>query len=808
MTGSNNCAGPTTISGGTLLFSGAANQTLSGGISGGGALVATGPGTLTVSGTGSYGGGTLIQAGARVILGSALTINSQNQTINQSVLGSGAVTLSGGTLTLPANSGPVAGLACMKLDPYLTPAYGNNVYGNSDNPNFAFKPNMPSGIYPLMGDCGNRWVVAAVADNPPNANLYASRENANDWGNYTGYVYSGTINIPAVSNHSGADYISFLQAAGTGGGNEALYIDGHQVFDASSGVSYTTYSQATTPWLSSGPHSFYYVTYNSTSSSPGGYNFYGEGFAWDLNGDYTTNGTLDPNNPPNGTSYNGLHTQAGFSMPVDPGNGSLFTSQPVNTSGSPLKITSDSVLDVTTSGATTIFTSTLSIGDCKLSVVGGQSAPGSVQINGAVSLTGVAQTTFDVQNNNTLTLYGSISGSNGAGLIKIGSGALVLGNANTYSGATTVNAGTLMLNYSNTLNLTINGGAVATAHGATTTILNPFALTGLSLTSTGGGNSTGAFDCNYAIAGPLNATSNANGNPATINGAVGLQSGNVVFNVARGSQSPPVDLNVTGAIGSNLSGASLTIQGNGITALAGANVAGTLNVGAGAAVIMNANHSLNDCYYLNSPAIQSAASTSTPPSYFNSLSTFQAHLAAMTPSFSGQSNSQGQSAFTMDPNGIEASGFPTAVQANPNDFEAIYTGEINITTAGVYTFGTNSDDGSMIWIDGNNTPVVSNNSFKGEGGGPQQTGTVTLTAGEHQIAIGFYQGGGPYGLQAYYNGPDTSNTMELIPNSVLTAPYSVGSLQGSGNVQWRPASSSAPTTPTKPSAARSPASAA
>ena len=89
MTGSNNYTAPTTISGGTLQFSSAANQTLSGNISGPGALVTLGPGTLTLSGTNSYSGGTQIPAAAKVILGSAITINSRNQTITQSVLGSG-----------------------------------------------------------------------------------------------------------------------------------------------------------------------------------------------------------------------------------------------------------------------------------------------------------------------------------------------------------------------------------------------------------------------------------------------------------------------------------------------------------------------------------------------------------------------------------------------------------------------------------------------------------------------------------------------------------------------------------------------
>ena len=65
----------------------------------------------------------------------------------------------------------------------------------------------------------------------------------------------------------------------------------------------------------------------------------------------------------------------------------------------------------------------------------------------------------------------------------------------------------------------------------------------------------------------------------------------------------------------------------------------------------------------------------------------------------------------------------------------------------MYTFGLTSDDGSMIYIDGKT--VVNNNNDQGENGSttvPHQTGGVTLSAGVHQIAIGFYQGAGGYGL--------------------------------------------------------------
>ena len=51
---------------------------------------------------------------------------------------------------------------------------------------------------------------------------------------------------------------------------------------------------------------------------------------------------------------------------------------------------------------------------------------------------------------------------------------------------------------------------------------------------------------------------------------------------------------------------------------------------------------------------------------------------------------------------------------------------------------------------------------------PNLTGGVTLSSGLHQIAIAYYQQGGGWSLYSFYNGPDTGNVQELIPNSVLT----------------------------------------
>ena len=90
LTGSNSYTGLTTIaSGGTLQFSGAANRTVGSNISGGGALVMAGPGTVTLlTGTNTYTGGTSVNAGT---LEAATTASLPGYN-------SSGVTVAGGTL--------------------------------------------------------------------------------------------------------------------------------------------------------------------------------------------------------------------------------------------------------------------------------------------------------------------------------------------------------------------------------------------------------------------------------------------------------------------------------------------------------------------------------------------------------------------------------------------------------------------------------------------------------------------------------------------------------------------------------------
>ncbi|MEL7311438.1 MAG: galactose oxidase-like domain-containing protein, partial [Pseudomonadota bacterium] len=76
-----------------------------------------------------------------------------------------------------------------------------------------------------------------------------------------------------------------------------------------------------------------------------------------------------------------------------------------------------------------------------------------------------------------------------------------------------------------------------------------------------------------------------------------------------------------------------------------------------------------------------------------------------------------------------------------------FTGTITAAEAADYTFFTSSDDGSQLFIDG--TLVVDNDGLHGV---VQQNGTISLTAGDHDIVVTFFQQGGGQSLSVAWAG--------------------------------------------------------
>ena len=74
-----------------------------------------------------------------------------------------------------------------------------------------------------------------------------------------------------------------------------------------------------------------------------------------------------------------------------------------------------------------------------------------------------------------------------------------------------------------------------------------------------------------------------------------------------------------------------------------------------------------------------------------------------------------------------------------------YTGVINVSVAGVYTFYTRSDDGSKLLING--TEVVDNDGLHGS---RERNGNITLAAGTHTITVLFFENTGGDFLEVNY----------------------------------------------------------
>ena len=91
-------------------------------------------------------------------------------------------------------------------------------------------------------------------------------------------------------------------------------------------------------------------------------------------------------------------------------------------------------------------------------------------------------------------------------------------------------------------------------------------------------------------------------------------------------------------------------------------------------------------------------------------------------------------------------------------------------------FATTSDDGSMLYIDGN--AVVDNNNFQAA---TQATGLADLTPGLHTIDVEYYQGGGGATMDAQWDPTGGTNFVD-IPNSAFGGPVNSLIKTGTGTL--------------------------
>ena len=247
-------------------------------------------------------------------------------------------------------------------------------------------------------------------------------------------------------------------------------------------------------------------------------------------------------------------------------------------------------------------------------------------------------------------------------MVKTGNGILELSAVNSYTGGTTVNAGTLKVSANNGIrgNLTINSGGTVLASGAdntlwsvdATTINSGGTLTGdgsvsthlLSLTLNGGtlassavvGGSSAANWGTFNLDQGVTTTGSDKTSVISAQNVALTQSGGTIFNVASGSTASGIDLLVSGTIADASSVApyttSLIKQGTGVMQMTGANTftkativsAGTLKISGGSLAslttsIQSGATLVNNGTLAGTTTIQSGATVAGNNGTFNNL---------------------------------------------------------------------------------------------------------------------------------------------------------------------------------------------
>ena len=408
---------------GTLIYSGTSNQTLSGIISGAGVLTHNASSRLTLTGNNSYSGNTTINTGT-VEIGSAGRLGGGSYSGN--IANSGTLIYSGTSNQTLSGIISGAGVLTHNASSRLT-LTGNNSYS------------------------GNTAITNGTLEITTNGRLGG--------GNYSGNITnSGQFVLGSNSNQTLSGQISGNGAI-TKNGTGTLTLNGSNNYSGNTTINAGTVVIGNSTGLGASGN----ITFG------GGTLQYGSGITTDIssriknsgsailihtnNNDITFAGTLDSSNS-GGLTKNGTGTLTLAGNSNYSGNTTINTGTVVighaNGAGTGRIVQTDSssLLKFDTIGT---ITNNMSV----YNVLASQSAT----LSGAIT---VNNATWDIENGDTITITGNVSGS--GGVTKNGNGTLLLSGNNTYAAATTINAGTLNASSANALGLNntvqVNGGTL------------------------------------------------------------------------------------------------------------------------------------------------------------------------------------------------------------------------------------------------------------------------------------------------------------------------------------------------------------
>nr|WP_222533414.1 Ig-like domain-containing protein [Azospirillum sp. 412522] len=488
---------------GNLIKAAGGDLTLSGNNSGFSGAFTINSGTVTVSHANALGdatGGTTVADGAALVLSGGITI-AENLTL------SGSGVSSGGALVSASGTNTVSGTVTLNADATVTATSALTVSGVVSGGNALTKAG--TGTLTLSGDNSYSGATTVSA-----GTLVAGHANA------LGTTAAGTTvgSGAAVEIANGITLAENFSIAGTGvGSTGALTVASGSTVTLSGTVTLT--ADASIGGAGT-------LTVSGVVSGSNALTKVGSGTL-----------TLSGNN-----SYSGATTVSGGTLVAGHAN-ALGTTAAGTTvsSGAAVEIANGITLAENFSIAGTGVGSTGA-----LTVASGSTAT----VSGTVTLTANA----GIGGVGTLTVSGAIGGS--FNLTKPGAGTLTLSGNNSYTGTTTISAGTLIAAHDNALGTTAGGTTVSS--GATLALADGITLAE-ALTIGGVGVSS---------AGALQVTSGS----ATVSGAITL-SGNTTIGVSG------TGLTLSNAIGGAF---NLVKDGTGTLTLSGTNTyTGTTTVGAG-----------------------------------------------------------------------------------------------------------------------------------------------------------------------------------------------------------------------------------
>jgi outer membrane autotransporter protein len=561
------------VNNGVLAFDRSDDVTFAGAISGSGALQQNGTGTTILAGASTYGGGTSINAGTLNVAGSigagpVSVANGATLTGSGSIDGTVTVqnggtlagasgsTLGMGALVLNATSNvdvvlgtpsgtlfDVAGDVTLDgtLDITGAPGLGTGVYhlieyGGALTDNGLAIASQPPGFMTAVNTATAQQVNLTVYADPTKTQFWqggsspvggsgtwsatgtnwlnADGSMSTLWGGVQGIFHGtpGTVTVEGTQAFKSLEFVvdGYTLVAGSGGalaptGMADLWAEG----------AHTTATLAT-PIIGAGG----IVKIGAGTIVLTAANSYAGGAVIKA-GTLAVSADANLGAASGGLAFDGgtLENRAAFTtgraITLDSGGGTLRTTADLTASGvisgaGALTKTGSGTLTLTGAnsytGGTTIGAGTLQLGD------GGTSGSilGDVVNNGVLA----------IDRSNTLTLDGAISGS--GALQQNGTGTTILAGASTYGGATSINAGTLVVNGS------LGAGPVSVANGAT---LTGSGSIGGAVTVQNGGTLAGASGATLGMGAlALNPTSNIDAVLGTPSGTLFDVAANVTLN--------------------------------------------------------------------------------------------------------------------------------------------------------------------------------------------------------------------------------------------------------------------------------------